>query len=46
MQDGFFQPIESCIIFFGKNMFSFLWEIAKFLPTLTVLSHIYTLQEK
>ena len=45
MQDGFFQPIESCIIFL-VNMFSFLWEIAKFLPTLTVLSHIYALQVK
>lgn len=30
MQDGFFQPIESSIIFFSVYMFSFLQEIPKF----------------
>ena len=46
MQDGFFQPVKSFIIFFSVYMFSFLQEIPKFFPTLTVLSHIYALQVK
>lgn len=45
MQDGFFQPVES-FIFFSVYMFSFLQEIPKFFPTLTVLSHIHALQVK
>ena len=34
------------LFFFPVYMFSFLQEIPKFFPTLTVLSHIYALQVK
>ena len=46
MQDGFFQPVESFIFFFGIYVLFFIQEIPKFFPTLTVLSHIYALQVK
>ena len=42
MQDGFFQPIESCIIFFGKYVLIFMRNCKVFAYPNSALPHLHT----
>lgn len=42
MQDGFFQPIESCIIFFGKYALIFMRNCKVFAYPNSALPHLHT----